>query len=166
MQNKIKKGISFPQEEKSQLGTKAEKRRKGQRSVSSLFFFFLVCCGGDVAVTREMLTCLYFGITMPCAGRQIAGDKASPDWGTQRRDTKWAGACPPGVTQPRLALCANTCTRAGKQITRIAACPDDFSQTNAQSMNTYVPIKSLYLPTCASCFCRLWSDAGRTLWQD
>lgn len=30
-------------------------------------------------MTREMLTGLYFGITIPSAGRQIAGDKASPD---------------------------------------------------------------------------------------
>lgn len=52
MQNKIKKGIWFPQEEKSQLGTKAEKRRKGQRSVSSLLLFLLPGvlwgrCSGD-----------------------------------------------------------------------------------------------------------------------
>lgn len=45
------------------------------------FFIFPpdVLRGRDVAVTREMLTGLYFGITIPSAGRQIAGDKASPD---------------------------------------------------------------------------------------
>lgn len=83
-----------------------------------------------------MLTGLHFGITLPRAGRQIAGDKASPDRDARERDKKWADACPPGVTH--LAVHKHTSTRAEKQITQIAACPDDFSQTNAQSKNTYV----------------------------
>lgn len=127
---------------KNQTGTKREKEGKGKgvKWARSIFSFFpLVCCGRDVAVTTEMLTGLYFGITIPCAGRQIASDKASPDWGMQERDKKWAGACPPGVTHLRLSSCTNT--HAGKQITQIATCPGDFSQTNAQSTNTYLPKK-------------------------
>ena len=73
---------------KSQEETKTGKRRKGQRSKVSkehllpslAFFFSVVCCEeGNVVVTREMLTGLYLEITIPRAGRQIAGDKASPD---------------------------------------------------------------------------------------
>lgn len=35
-----------------------------------------------------MLTSLHFGITIAGAGRQIAGDKASPDGGKPARDLK------------------------------------------------------------------------------
>lgn len=58
-------------------------RDKDARRISiplffSPLFWSVVGGGGDVATTREMLTGPHFGITIPGAGRQIAGDKASP----------------------------------------------------------------------------------------
>lgn len=68
-----------------------------------------LCCGRDAAVTREMLTGLYVGITIPSTGRQIAGDKASSDWSPEERDKKWARSRPPSATH------RNKQTRAGEQ---------------------------------------------------
>lgn len=69
-----------------------DKGGKGRRECAGSISFsprvLVLCCGGDVAVTREMLTGLYFGITIPGAGRQIAGDKAAPDGGTRERGIK------------------------------------------------------------------------------